>query len=126
MPHEILGHELVARRKDQDRPNQERHEALVIWVSKLTDDPRQPPSADSSRQHPHSQDELRGAFGLDFLAYVAYAVNDETQQVRLVYVGDSPPGGDDIPPGLSALSSMLVDGPQMDPRAFKTANHSQR
>lgn len=61
------------------------------WVAKLADEPRQAPSAQSSRPHPYAQDELRGAFGLDFVAYVAYAVNDDLRQVRLLHLSDFPP-----------------------------------
>lgn len=95
MPHTLEGDgDWFGRWQARDRPGAAETTYLRQWLDNLADDPRQPPSRESSRPHPHTQDELRGAFLLDAgPAFVAYAVSDEERVVRILHIGADPPEG---------------------------------
>jgi hypothetical protein len=75
-------------------PSQQEFEYVRPWLDGLTNDPHQWPSAASSREHPFPMDELRGAFLIDAgSAFVAYAVDEDGQVVRILHIGNDPPEG---------------------------------
>lgn len=84
----------LERWRTRDRPNTEQADFLRHWLDGLKETPRQLPSTESSREHPHPLDELRGAFLLDAgPTFVAYAVNDSEQVVRILHIGAEPVDG---------------------------------
>ena len=95
MPYELQGDVpwLDAWRRDA-RPSEEERSFLRQWLDELQDDPRQRPSAESPRGHPHVLDELRSAFLLGGGGvFVVYAVDDDRRVVRLLHIGADPPEG---------------------------------
>jgi hypothetical protein len=70
-----------------DKPQVAQVGAARAWLDGLSDDPCQWPSHESVRHHPHPQDDLRAAFLLDAEAFVAYAVSEKEQAIRVLYLG---------------------------------------
>jgi hypothetical protein len=84
----------LERWQSRDQPNPTEIRFLREWLDGLREDPRRSPSAESSREHPHRQDELRGAFLLDAgPAFVAYAIDDTESMVRILHIGAEPVEG---------------------------------
>jgi hypothetical protein len=84
----------IDRWQRQDGPEPAEVDAMRRWVDGLRTNPRQHPSAVSSRDHPYAMDELGGAMLLDAgPAFVAYAVSDHEEVVRVLHIGADPPPG---------------------------------
>jgi hypothetical protein len=95
VPYEIQGD---ARWLDEwqreAQPIAEEFSFIQRWLNGLKEDPRQRPSAESPREHPHVLDELRGAFLLGAGgAFVVYAIDEIEHIVRVLHIGADPPEG---------------------------------
>jgi len=85
------------RWRRDDAPSPEQVESMREWLNRLPSEPRQDPSELVSREHPHSQDELRAAWLIDADAVVFYAL-DERDVPRNLYIGRHGPEGVDFWP----------------------------
>jgi hypothetical protein len=95
VPYRVTGAERwIAQWIANDRPSKSDIEQLRQWLTGLGFDPRQSPSAETAREHPYPQDELRGAFlfGAGGV-FVAYAVDGAGEIVRILHIGADPPMG---------------------------------
>jgi hypothetical protein len=80
------------RWKREDNPEANQVSYMEAWLNGLVEMPRREPSRGVAREHPHPQDELRGAWLIDAEAFVVYTLDaDETP--RILHVGRYPPEG---------------------------------
>jgi hypothetical protein len=95
VPYALEGDEAwIDRWQRSDGPGEAEMASMRGWLDGLRTDPRQHPSAMSSRDHPHAMDELRGAVLLDAgPAFVVYAVDDTSEVARVLHIGADPPPG---------------------------------
>ncbi len=84
----------------------------VSWLKGLSDNPQQLPSRASSPDFPHGQEELRVALVFDADAFIVYAVSQQDQSVRILYLSNIAPEGFTFRPalrvGLRSLSRLLT------------------
>jgi hypothetical protein len=65
---------------------------MRVWLNGLPSNPRQEPSEEVVREHPHPQDELRLTWLFEADAFIVHAL-DEHERPRNLYVGRNPPAG---------------------------------
>jgi hypothetical protein len=80
------------RWRSQDDPDALQVEAMRVWLNGLSGDPRQEPSQEVPREHPHPQVELRLAWLFDADAFVVYTVDGEDRP-NVLFVDRNPPEG---------------------------------
>jgi len=83
------------RWKREDGPDASQVTYMEAWLNGLVEMPRREPSRWVAREHPHLQDELRGAWLFDADAFVVYAL-DADEAPRILHLGRYPPEGVDF------------------------------
>lgn len=65
---------------------------MRTWLDRLDAAPRQWPSAEAKRPHPHQLDELRLTYLIDADAFIVHAL-DSDEHPRLLHIGHDAPEG---------------------------------